>query len=1156
MQPGDHSEREIVRYAEGDYHQWIAENEPTPEDLEAQRAWSKRHAPALISLITPTYRTPLNVLDECLRSLQQQTYPHWQWCIALARDESRELKQFVARLARLEPRITVASTAKNEGISCHSNAALEVAKGDFVVILDHDDLLPPHALYEVAHVLDEDPSSDFIYSDEDHLTADGRVRYGPVAKPDWSPEMFLGHNYICHLAAMRKTIVDEVGGFRSEYDGAQDWDLFFRITERTNNIRHISKILYHWRALPESCASGIGAKPYAVAAQQRAVTDHLKRRGIDADVETLPNELQHVTWKLKTRPRVSVIIPNRNQPRFLRQCISGIVDRTDYGRCDIIVVDNASTNPDTLKYYEYLKRNNIARIVPFNRPFNYSAACNTGARAAKGDILVFLNNDTEVVDEDWLDELVRWVMLPGVGVVGAKLLFPDGTIQHAGMAVGHMALCGHPFYGMEETCGNLFGIPNQYRNLSVLTGACHVIRRELFESLGGYDETYELAYSDCALCLEAINAGYRNVYTPYARLIHHECSTRVGHVPQEDERLFSQLLETNGYIRDPYYSEMINAFSNDGGMRLHSDQSSADVVRRRIESVGHSEEEVSDDSPIHQIWQHRTDIRYHYPDALLPMGWRNFRRWLDMYGPNEYGKFSESTFEKIEVRVHQQTPEDLAISYLQNPQWQQTYPLAFTVFDRDRFPKWIESQLPPELASKVPRPEVFTSVEQLYRLGKVHPEVGQLLSRVGCNPNAARDIARWVHGPGRRAFHLGSKWLAQFDADVAEGKLARRGINFAGYLGYGAGLGEAARGLLAALNTTGIPVSARNVPHTIGADKVLGSETMGVDLYDKTLMVLQPDALDYHLSGCGTTYNREGYHIGMWTWELENVPDTWTAGFERVDEVWTPSDFVTQAVRRSTELPVRTIPYSVELGEIEPIDRRLLGVPEDHFMFLFMFDISSVMERKNPMAVVRAFKKAFSLGDKASLVLKVGRSDYDALSFAHLRQQTANHSIHLFTSPLSRARCNGLMETADCYVSLHRSEGFGLSLAESMLLGKPVIATGYSGNMDFMTAKNSLPVEYQLIDVPDGLPFYKPGNRWADASVDHAASLMRKIYKNPEKAAEIGRLAQQQMRAQLSNEAIGRRIANRLAEIDSERFPSVPTHGTLPMPTRRMKAAS
>ncbi len=1130
----------IACSAEGDYHQWIAENEPTHEDLVAQREWSNRCVPARISLITPTYRTSLKILEAAWQSLQRQTYPHWQWCVAVARDESRDLQRCIARMAKEDPRITIAWTATNEGISCHSNAALQVANGDFIAILDHDDMLPAHALYEVARVLEADPDCDFIYSDEDHLTADGRLRYAPVAKPAWSPELFLGHNYICHLAVIRKHIVDAIGGFQSKYDGAQDWDLFFRVSERTSHIHHIAKILYHWRALPESCAADIAAKPYAVEAQRRAVTDHLRRREIVADVVTMPNQTQRVTWEIKSKPSVSIIIPNRDQPQLLRQCITGLIQRTTYGRCEIIVVDNDSTDAETIDYYRQLARDDVARVVPFEGPFNYSAACNTGARSATGDVLLFLNNDTEVLDGDWLDELVRWVMLPSVGVVGAKLLFPDGRIQHAGMALGHMALCGHLFYESDEGSANLFGSTNQYRNLSALTGACHLIQRDVFEALGGYDEQYVLAYSDCALCLQATRAGYRNIYTPYARLIHHECATRKGHVPREDERRFAQLLEQSRFIADPYYSPMIDARSFDGRMRVQSNPSSDEVIRQRIEFAAHGDVSQSQESPIHQIWRHRADLRHQCPDALLPSGWQGYRRWLERCGTAEYGQFEPEVFDEFEVRVQRRSSQDLAESYLLNPPWQKTFPLAFTIFDRGRFMRWIENRQPPGHSETTGRPHALTPVQQIHRLGRVHPEVGQLLRQIGSEEHAVEDLSRWVHGPGRRAFDLPSDWLAEFDAEVQTGAVAKQGINFVGYLGYSAGLGEAARGMHAALETTGIPMSVRNVPHTMGSDKILGLDSMGLDLYDKTLMVLQPDALGHHLGSCGTSYRRAGYHIGMWTWELENVPETWNAGFERVDEVWTPSHFVAEAVRRATDLPVQTVPYCVEIDQVASIDRALLGVPDDHFMFLFMFDNSSVMERKNPLAVIKAFKQAFALGDKATLVLKVGRANHDPLSFAHLRQQTANHSIRLLTTPLSRARCNGLMNAADCYVSLHRSEGFGLTLAEAMLLGKPVIATAYSGNMDFMTTENSLPVDYRLIDVPAGLPFYKPGNRWADPSVEHAANWMRWAFDNRDAAAEVGHTARQQVQAMLSSEAIGRRIATRLAEIDHAERPCAP----------------
>ena len=1120
------------------YWQWIAENEPTAEEFAAQRQWSQRqHSPLVFSIVTPLWQTPLAILEATARSVRAQTYPHWQWCLAVSRDDRPRLRRAVEKLAAAEPRVSVVWTERNEGISHQSNAALSAAHGEFVVLLDHDDLVAAHVLYEGARRIGQVPESDLVYSDEDHITADGSCRYALSTKPDWSPEMFLGHNYICHLAAIRRTLVEELGGFRAEYDGAQDWELLLRLTERTERIQHIPKCLYYWRALPGSCSSDLKAKPYALDAQRRAVRDHLRRRGIEADVETQPTQTQRVRWETDERPLVSIIIPNRDQPRLLRRCLRSLRRRTNYRPLEIIVVDNDSSDPRVLDYYRRLTDTGAAQIVAFPGKFNYSAACNAGAKVAQGELLLFLNNDTEAIDGDWLSEMVQWATLDGVGVVGPQLRFPDGRIQHAGMALGLQAACGHLFYNHEVNSANQCGTPNQYRNVMALTGACHLMRREVYDRLGGYDEAYQLAYSDCALCVEGWLAGLRNVYTPYAVLVHHEGATRRRHVPRADERRFVDLLARNQLINDPYFPSAVDASSSHGSLRLYSAPSSGDVILHCCEEI--SAERPTNDAAdkLRRIWRHRLDVRRAFPQGLLPSGWQGLKKWFRECGAAEHGTPPDGAIEAFADEMTSRFEERLAETYLLDPQWQQRFPLAPTAFDRGAWRCWACRE--GHAASCTARSgtesgqleQLLTPTQQLRIVARHNPQLAKLLTNAAVEPEAAQQVVDWVRQVGRQEFALSQEWIARFDDDVAAGGLQQAGVNLIGHLGYQAGLGEAARGLRRAISAAGVGQSARNIPHTINVDRLTRIEEMGLDVYDTNLVVVQPDAWEHHLRQAGTRYRETNYNIGHWTWELEAVPDAWREVIDKVDEIWAPTEFVADAFRATADVPVTRVPYCVEMEQLTPFDRRLLGIPDDHFLFLFVFDNSSVMMRKNPSAVVEAFSRAFDVDDRATLLLKVGRAEHDGMNFAHLRRQAGGRSIRFLTTPLSRARCNGLLAACDCYVSLHRSEGFGLSLAEAMLLGKPVIATAYSGNMDFMTPENGMLVDYKLTPVPEGLPFYKPGPRWAEPSVDHAAEWMRWAYENRRAAADIGRAGREHIVAHYSRHAVGKLIAERLATI-------------------------
>lgn len=1109
-----------------DYQHWIEFHEPTSEALNLQRSWSETHAVTRFSLITPLYRTPRAWLEELVQSLSEQTYPHWELCLAVADDEPAALRRLVARMAQADSRLKVARIRTNQGISRSSNAALSVAAGEFVGLLDHDDVLAPFALYEMARALEAHPECDLIYSDEDKLSADGHERSLPVLKPDFSPEMLLGHNYLCHFAVLRRSLVEQVGGFRPQYDGAQDWDLFLRIAERTQKIHHIPACLYHWRAAPTSTASTLDAKPDAMDTQRRVIEDHFARQGILAQARLAPNGTFRVTWPLAAAPRVTVIIPNRDKPQLIKRCMAGLLEGTEYPHLEIVIVDNGSTDPTTLEYYQDLRDRNAATIVPFPQSFNYSAMCNAGARAAQGELLLFLNNDTEVLHADWLMEMVRWGTRPGMGVIGAKLLFPEGTLQHAGMVLGVQGLCGHVFHRAIEGNGMSWGGSEWYRNLLAVTGACQLISRPVFEQIGGFDESYRVGYSDVVLCLEAWRAGYRNLYTPYARLIHHECSTRERVDPAEDGRRFAQYLRDIGLEHDPYYNEQLAGDTHIPVPKPNSARRASQVLRDEIERrlTPPSPAPVSDH--VRRIYHCRHDVRKCHPEAFLPSGQDGFLHWLREHGAREYPSLREDDVRVYLDRVVNQSERNLAEAWLFNSDWQKRFPLAMTAFGRSEFLKAIGS--PAEL------PEVYTPLEELHLLARCRGDAAQLLNRAAKEGDGTR-LVQWARTEGTRKYGLTKEWIDRLTTAINENARFGPSVNLLGPLSYQAGLGAATRGYLKAIQAAGIPCACRNVPYGIETDDLLDPTFLKTDVFDTSIHVFQPDVLARDIRHCGTEYRESNYRVGIWYWELESFPEEWMPAFELLHEIWAPTEFIANTLRKVSPIPVHRMAHAVELHPPAVVTKHELGVPDDHFLFLFVFDIRSVLERKNPWAIIEAFRRAFRPSDKATLLFKVGMSGHDPAGFARLQEASQGLPIKFLTENLSRPHLCGLIQACDCYVSLHRSEGFGLTMAEAMLLGKPVISTNYSGNVDFMTRESSLLVDHEMIEVPTGLPFYKPGNRWADPSVEQAAEHMRWVYSQRDDAHALGERAERHVRSVLSPHAAGAAIRRRLLEIEQAR---------------------
>lgn len=553
------------------YEEWITDNEPTIEALAAQPQIAESFAlKPTFSIVTPVYNPPAGVFIETIESVLAQTYPHWTLYLTDGGSDDPDVLVAMERFSQLDSRIQVITLEENLGISGNSNVALERADGDFVSLLDHDDLIAPNMLFEVASCLNEQAAQvhvdtidqvpiDIIYFDEDKISEDGKTRQHPWMKPAKGYETLLSHNFLMHCV-LRRTLMNDVGGFDPIMDGAQDWDLMLRCSTQTDRIVHIAKILYHWRQIEGSAASDINAKPWAITAQKRCINAHLQRIGANNAVVDMPKPGQiRIKWPHDNK-RISIIILTKDKPDLIGACIRSILEKSSYSNYEIIVVDTGSTNPDTLAFYESLVEETRVKIVNRSGRFNFSAANNFGASHATGELLLFLNNDTEVISPDWLEEMAGWALRSQIGIVGAKLTRPNGTLQHVGVVLGISGHAEHIFDGYRENTYGSFGLSNWLRNYYAVTGACFMLTRELFNQLNGWDELYEMAFNDVDLCIRAHKLGYRNLCATDAHLLHHEGESRGHYFPLAD--LVRATLQMWSIIQsnDPYYNSNLSMY--------------------------------------------------------------------------------------------------------------------------------------------------------------------------------------------------------------------------------------------------------------------------------------------------------------------------------------------------------------------------------------------------------------------------------------------------------------------------------------------------------------------------------------------------------------------------------------------------------------------
>lgn len=570
-----------MRQGDGLYHTWLKENPLTKQELKRQRETVFKEN-IKFSLVVPLYKTEKHLLKALIDSVQAQTYSNWELCLSDGSGADSPIRKTLEEYQRKDSRIKVIFNDRQLQISENTNAAIGIATGNYIAFADHDDTLSEEAFYQMAMEISAHPEADLLYSDEDIIDIKGQRLY-PHFKSDYNPDLLCCVNYICHLVVVKRELLDRVGLLRPEYNGSQDYDFLLRCTEHTEseNIRHIPKILYHWRSHEGSTAGNPDDKPYAVIAGEKALEGHYERLGIKASVEYTGCPVVFRThFEIQDNPKVSILIPNKDHTEDLDKCITSIMEKSTWKNIQIVVIENNSEKAETFQYYEKLERHYPqVKVVKWDGPFNYSAINNYGARYADGDYFLLLNNDTEVITPEWLESMIGYCQREDVGIVGAKLLYPDNTVQHAGVVVGIAGFAGHILTGYDRNAVGYLWRLITTQDESAVTGACLMVKRSVFEELHGLDESFVVALNDIDFCLRARALGKKVIFTPDACLYHYESKSRgFENTPEKKARFDKEVAHFRDRHRkflkagDPYYNPNLSIVRGDCAFRMASEK--------------------------------------------------------------------------------------------------------------------------------------------------------------------------------------------------------------------------------------------------------------------------------------------------------------------------------------------------------------------------------------------------------------------------------------------------------------------------------------------------------------------------------------------------------------------------------------------------------
>ena len=968
--------------------------------------------------ILVTLRNPETAqLKQLLKSVTDQTYSRWELCLADGSDgDRREAGDFFRAAAKGDSRIRYWRRKPGTDAAKWTAEWLEETAGDVFLTMGQDDLLHPSALYYAARVIC-DEQADLTYTDEARYRRESREMISPKYKPDYAPDSLRGNPYLGRGLFFSRELAKRCGDAAAQaLSRGDDYDLMLRLTEQAEWIRHIPRCLYFRPA--ETVAETNGNT------EKTALESHLRRMSMKGTVQAgAVAGTWRIRYEIEGTPMISVVIPNRDHAEELRRCIRSIREKTSWKNYEILIIENNSTEQETFALYKEIEKQKGVRVLEWTKPFNFSAINNFAAEKARGQYLLMLNNDTEVLSPEWMQEMLMYAQRDDVGAVGAKMYYPDGTIQHAGIGVGLMHSAGHYHRRFDGWEPGYMGRLAYAQNLSAVTGACMMVNRKLYRNIGGMDESFPLVYNDVDFCLKLRREGYLIIWTPYAELIHDESKTRGSDTESPEKEAFFRKESRRFQNRwneeltrgDPYYNVNLTLSREDFSPKAPEP---ADRPREKTAEEPKPAEKAA------RTKRERTD-------------WATIRN-------------------RTKTRIR---------NYFWTHSWHKK-------LIPDRIRKKFSSRILDHLESRTEPPKPYEP---------------------GAYP---------------------------------------AGVNLYGFFKAENGLAQGVKLYAGALEKTGIP-------HTLLNTDFLGwlrqEDTTYADRLSKdnryaiNVIHINPDQWQEAVGEFPRSHFDGHYNIGVFLWELETIPDYWKEMLDYVDEVWSPSEFVARAIRKETEKPVTVIPYGIETPCEETLTRKDFGIREDDFAVLMMFDSNSFASRKNPGGAMAAFREAFGdAPDHATLVVKINNPTEEDLAFI---RENAGDRVILITDRMDKRRLNSLIRLCDVYISLHRSEGFGLVMAEAMSLGVPVIATNWSANVEFMPPETACMVDYRLIPVNNAYQFDNGKLVWADADTHQAAASLRRLREDAAFREAKARAGQRYIREHVTPDQSAERMRARVEEI-------------------------
>ena len=1231
------------------------------------------------SVLTAVHDPERHHLDACLESVRRQTSTDLEHILVDDGSTRPYVQEVLQAAAAADPRVRVVTRPVSGGIVAASQDALAAASGEIVLLLDHDDVLEPDAVASMDAALAD---ADVAYSDHDLILPDGRFA-APYYKPDFSPEQLRNQNYVLHLLAARRQIIDEAGGFRDGFDGAQDHDLLLRMTERTDAVVHVPRILYHWRQSPDSVASNPENKPWAFEAGVRAVREHCERVGIDATVEP---GVAPGTYRIRRRggdtERISVIIPTRGGSRrvwgvlrcFVVEAVRSLVESATHPDIEYVVVYDDVTPAPVLHALRRLAGDSLV-LVRYDEPFNFSHKINVGVAASSGELLLILNDDTELIEPASLEVLAAHLQTDDVGMVGPKLLFADGTVQDGGHVYHE-----HLLPGLVGWHGDSVG-PWQLRPLAVerevsgVTAAAAMVRRSVFDEVGGFDESLPVNFNDVDFSLKIRATGRRVVWTPWASWYHFESQTRPPTArPEEFEAIDARWHRE--ITHDPYYnpnlaprrSDWVERPMRSGAPMVEPETSTWHWLRQRLFGAGMSDdrslltrarvlmfalalavlvwvETATQPSPVSSVdrlvftwmpaavavgllamavsrrrWVLASGVMLAAPPTFVaelgagrryaavvaiglvagvmigPVSRRSAQvalifgslvavigigSWWSMTPTRESGldptgsELLQSTGSYVGRAIGGLGALGTAAPTTAVMAWW----LGLAALMGVAFVAGVRASL----LAPVGALAAIVVVSMLFEgsLGPVEPvggvfllsgSIAYLAARVEVPPRLGRRIVALVTGliawswtwstiAQVRAVAIDegvppawSRWgdwgsstssttastlvpvsmlagitLLAFAARLHPRSGDPRGVNVVGYHSITAGLGERTRVLSDGFEAAGVPVARFDLP--VESEREFERLADPAVRYDTTVVVAPAFEVERAARAHPELFERRRLVAGYWFWELEYVPATHRPGLDLVDEVWAPTEFVHDAYAAETLRPVRLVPLPIPDPEVAERTRAELGLADDEIVFLVSFSHLSVMERKNPLGAIEAFRRAFPADDddaaRCRLIVKTLNADRKPDDARRLRRAaSADDRITIRDERLDHRDLMALVRASDVFVSLHRSEGLGLQIADAMWLGTAVVATDYAGSRDLLDEGCAELVPARPIGVTNGDGAYPDAAVWADPDLDIAAAAMRRLALDPARREELATAARRTIANQPGRADTGRMLAS------------------------------